>query len=55
MIRSQILPILYPNKGERPGEEDASEVWYRVTTKNYTETKASEIKCPAVYTITYKE
>lgn len=44
-----------PNKGERPGEEDSSEVWYRVTTKNYTETKTSEIKCPAVYTITYKE
>ena len=44
-----------PNKGERPGKEDASEVWYRVTTKNYTETKTSEIKCPAVYTITYKE
>ena len=30
-------------------------VWYRVTTKNYTETKTGEIKCPAIYTITYKE
>ena len=45
-----------PNKGERPGkDEDTDEVWYRVTTKNYTETKTGEIKCPAVYTITYKE
>ena len=49
-------PLPYnPNKGERPDEEDASEVWYRVTTKNYTETKTGEIKCPAAYTITYKE
>lgn len=45
-----------PNKGERPGkDEDTGEVWYRVTTKNYEETKTGEIKCPAVYTITYKE
>lgn len=42
-----------PNK-PRP-EEGEDEVWYRVTTKNYTETKTGEIKCPAVYTITYKE
>lgn len=45
-----------PNKGERPGkDEDTGEVWYMVTTKNYTETKTGEIKCPAVYTVTYKE
>lgn len=45
-----------PNKGERPGkDEDTGEVWYRVTTKNYEETKTGEIKCPAVYTITYKK
>lgn len=28
---------------------------YRTTIENYTETKNGEIKCPAVYTITYKE
>ena len=45
-----------PNSGDRPGkDEDSDEVWYRVTTKNYKETKTGEIKCPAVYTITYKE
>lgn len=31
------------------------EVWYQVRTENYTMTKTGEIKCPAVYTITYKE
>ena len=52
---SQSFPY-NPNMGGRPGkDEDTGEVWYRVTTKNYTETKTSEIKCPAVYTITYKE
>ena len=35
--------------------ENGDEVWYMVTTKNYKETKTGEIKCPAVYTITYKE
>ena len=35
--------------------ENGDEVWYRVTTRNYKETKTGEIKCPAVYTITYKE
>ena len=45
-----------PNEGPKPEEgEGGDEVWYRVTTKNYTETKTDEIKCPAVYTITYKE
>lgn len=45
-----------PNEGGRPSEgEGSGEVWYRVTTKNYTETKTGEIKCPAVYTITYNE
>ena len=39
----------------RPGEENGDEVCYAVTTKNYKETKTGEIKCPAVYTITYKE
>ena len=52
---SQSFPY-NPNTGERPGkDEDTGEVWYMVTTKNYTETKTGEIKCPAVYTITYKE
>lgn len=52
---SQSFPY-NPNTGERPGkDEDTGEVWYMVTTKNYTETKTREIKCPAVYTITYKE
>ena len=52
---SQSFPY-NPNMGGRPGkDEDTGEVWYRVTTKNYTETKTGEIKCPAIYTITYKE
>ena len=52
---SQSFPY-NPNTGERPGkDEDTGEVWYMVTTKNYTETKTGEIKCPAVYTISYKE
>lgn len=45
-----------PYEGPKPEEgEGGDQVWYRVTTKNYTETKTGEIKCPAVYTITYKE
>ena len=43
-----------PNKGGDK-DEGSDEVWYMVTTKNYKETKTGEIKCPAVYTITYKE
>ena len=41
-----------PDLGE-DGDDD--KVWYRVIQKNYTETKTGEIRCPAVYTITYKE
>ena len=46
-----------PMYGEKPhpGEEGGDGVWYMVTTKNYKETKTGEIKCPAIYTITYKE
>ena len=46
-----------PMYGEkpRPGEEGGDGVWYMVTTTNYKETKTGEIKCPAIYTITYKE
>ncbi len=48
----------YPYNPMRPrpeAGENGDEVWYGVTTRNYTETKTGEIKCPAVYTITYKE
>lgn len=52
---SESLPF-NPLLGQKPEEgEGGDEVWYRVTTRNYTETKTGEIKCPAVYTITYEE
>lgn len=45
-----------PNEGpDSDGTEGGDEVWYQVRTENYTMTKTGEVKCPAVYTITYKE
>lgn len=45
-----------PLLGQKPEEgEGGDEVWYRVIATNYKETKTGEIKCPAVYTITYEE
>lgn len=49
---SKPLPF-NPFEGDK--ETSGDELWYRVTTKNYTETKTGEVKCPAVYTITYKD
>ncbi|MGN0187970.1 MAG: hypothetical protein ACI395_00490 [Candidatus Cryptobacteroides sp.] len=37
------------------GAESGNEVWYPIITKNFTEEKTSEVNCPAVFTITYKE
>ncbi len=46
-----------PMEGQKPEDGEDGDIvwWYEVTTENYTETKTGEIKCPAVYTITYKE